>query len=74
MGKHAPIRADMKNRPKILHMRQNREQGDEDSGGGRGGDGDGDAYPSLFLSMRRGATARTYVHVQIMSRMTRRRD
>lgn len=33
-----------------------------------------DTHPSLFLSMMRGATARTYVHVQIMRRMTRRRD
>ena len=28
----------------------------------------------MFRSMRRGATARTYVHVQMRRRMTRRRD
>ena len=31
-------------------------------------------YPSLLLSMSRGATARTYVQVQMSRRMTSKRD
>lgn len=31
-------------------------------------------YPSLLRSIKRGATARTYVHVQIRRRMTSKRD
>jgi hypothetical protein len=61
------MRADMKNMPRNLHHMEfcSAKTIWSDTKG---------TYPCLFRSMSRGATERTYVQVQMVRRMTRRRD
>lgn len=62
----SPMRADIQNKPKKLQMAQLRTHALETN--------HAQTHPCLFLSTMPGATALTYVHVQIIRMMTSSSD